>query len=262
MSTASIQLKHTQVSPTSIGTRQCITTKQQVAAICSIGSYSTTLFSATLALATGGQCGYQIDAKIWSRSTAGLDRGARWEARPEGSTVESTKGSMEGSAGGGREFTEGARYVSTCSAMMPPVIVTYPRDSHVFRLGNHGQRSCGSVRTSVQARPHCVRTYGRWQQIGEGIPRLSFGRDCHTKKLLSSSSTTRSSSVGNFTTLVESSGQVEFWVRLILVRVCFCVWFPLGVLVLPVFSLFRAFCVCSVSFSVFFICCVRFDVYM
>ena len=30
MSTVSIQLKHTQVSPTSIGTRQCITTKQQV----------------------------------------------------------------------------------------------------------------------------------------------------------------------------------------------------------------------------------------
>ena len=34
MSTASIRLKHTQVSPTSIGTRQCITTKQQVFAIC------------------------------------------------------------------------------------------------------------------------------------------------------------------------------------------------------------------------------------
>ena len=32
MSTVSIQLKYTQVSPTSIGTRQCITTKQQVVA--------------------------------------------------------------------------------------------------------------------------------------------------------------------------------------------------------------------------------------
>ena len=34
MSTASIQLKHTQVSPTSTRTRQCITTKQQVFATC------------------------------------------------------------------------------------------------------------------------------------------------------------------------------------------------------------------------------------
>ena len=121
ISTVSIQLKHTQVSPTSIGTRQCITTSSRcLQLICSIGSYSTTLFSARLALATGGQCGYQIDAKFWSQSTAGrpLYRGA-WEARPEGSTggfyrgvlprgaryisknrEGSTGGSMEGSTGG------------------------------------------------------------------------------------------------------------------------------------------------------------------
>ena len=94
--------------------------------------------------------------------------------------MESTGGSMEGSGGEGG-FTEGARCVSTCTAMIPLVTVTYPRDSHGLRLGNHGQRSCGSVRTSVQARPHCVRTNGCWQQIGEGIPRPSIGRDCHTK---------------------------------------------------------------------------------
>ena len=53
---------------------------------CSIGSFSTTLFSARLALATGGQCGYQISAKFWNQSTAELDRGTRSGSRPGGST--------------------------------------------------------------------------------------------------------------------------------------------------------------------------------
>ena len=80
------------------------------------------------------------------QSTAGLDRGAL----PGGST-------------------EGTRYISTCTTMKPPVTATYPRDSHGLRPGNHGQRSCGTVRTSIQARPHSARTYEHWQQIGEGM---------------------------------------------------------------------------------------------
>ena len=73
MSTVSIQLKHTQVSPTSIGTRQCITTKQQVFATYSFNWFILDNF----VLGQIGQCGYQIDAEFWSQSTAGLYRGAR-----------------------------------------------------------------------------------------------------------------------------------------------------------------------------------------
>ena len=103
-------------------------------------------------------------------SAGGLYREARWKARPEGSTGGSTEdsigrlerggstgGSMEGSTGelvwGARlgGSTEGARYISTCTTMKPPVTATYPRDSHGLRPGNHGQRSCGTVRTSFLA---------------------------------------------------------------------------------------------------------------
>ena len=63
---------------------------------------------------------------------------------------------------------------------------------------------------------------------GNGNKLAKGYRVLHLHEIVIPRTTARSSSVGNFTTLVESSGQVEFWVPLTLVWVCFCVWFPLG----------------------------------
>ena len=102
MSTVSIQLKHTQVSSTSLEHVNILQRSSRCLQLfCSIGSFSTTLFSARLALETGGQCGYQIGANFWSQSTAGLDQGGftrglggrlYGRARPEGSTEDSMGG--------------------------------------------------------------------------------------------------------------------------------------------------------------------------
>ena len=82
-------------------------------------------------------------------STAGLAQGAL----PGGSTGGLDGRLDRGALPGGS--TEGARYISMCTAMKPPVTATYPRDSHGLRLGNHGQRLCGTVWTSIQAGQSC-----------------------------------------------------------------------------------------------------------
>ena len=79
-----------------------------------------------------------------------------------------------GSAPGRRARTMATRTsswsASMCTTMRPPVVATYPRDSHGPRPGNRGQCSCGTGQTTL-----CSDTATPRVPSSSILPCLSFG---------------------------------------------------------------------------------------